>query len=389
MSAITRPPIPPDLQDAWDRSVRLATFLGDIQTFVRRLQQMSPREVGYLELWLLLVCVRLEEATTLPAGTEMIPAGVLAANRCNTVTLGRSERATAAAAILDLVEGVRSLLRSFGLWQVYEVARTHVPADPLTDFDKFLGILTRSVVVQHVLQKVDLFTEDTQEQAYVCMLSDVMSVPSPATVARAVYGNLLPDAQAGEPETLRHVESLAERMGRPVEADDVTKWESELPDPDAEEQEWYTALEKMEAVGEAVWKYHCSPLSQRLLPRLAEWLDGYDQRHALAELERDFQNCGSQTPAPPEGSQVDETNRTDRKGDLLPTFLSAGDLARGFDQPVDRVESFLRRLRDKQKDCYVEVDSPRKREPRYLYRTEVVWPALQEQLPNWQRLTDG
>jgi hypothetical protein len=388
MSAITRPPIPPDLQDAWDRSVRLATFLGDIQTFVRRLQQMSPREIGYLELWLLLVCVRLEEATTLPAGADLIPACVLAANRCNTVTLGRSERATAAAAILDLVEGVRSLLRAFGLWQVYEVARTHVPANPLTDFDTFLGLLTRSVVVQHLLQKVDLFTDDTQEQAFVCMLSDVMSVPSPATVARAVYRNLLPDAQAGEPETLRHLEGLADRMGRPVEAGDVTRWESELPDPDAEEQEWFTALEKMQVVGEAVWKYRCSPLSQRLLPRLAELLEGYDQGHALAELERDFQNCGSQSPTPPRRLPVNSETPTNAKEDLLPALLSAADLARCVGQPVDRVETFLRRFRAKHIDCFIEVDSPKKNEAQYLYRTEDVLPALEEQLPRWRQLTD-
>jgi hypothetical protein len=388
MSPVTRPPIPPDLQDAWDRSVRLAAFLGDIQTFVRRLQQMSPKEIGSLELWLLLICVWLEEATTLPVGAEVIPACVLAAKRCNTVTLGRSERATAAAAILDLVEGVRSLLRSFGLWQVYEVARTHVPANPLTDFNTFLGLLTRSVVVQHVRRKVDLIPEDSQEKAFVCMLDAVMSVPSPGTVARAVYRSLLPEAQAGEPETLRHLESLAERLGRPVRASDVTKRESDLPDPSSEEQEWYTALEKMEVVGEAIWEFHANPLSPRLLPRLAELLEGYDQQHAVAELERDFQHCGSQTPAPPERSQVRDETRTDSKGDLLPTFLSAADLARGFDQPVDRVETFLRRLRDKQKDCFVEVDSPKKNEPRYLYRTEEVVPALQEKLPKWQPLTD-
>jgi hypothetical protein len=389
MSPVTRPPIPPDLQDGWDRSVRLATFLGDIQTYVRRLQQMSPREVGYLELWLLLVCVRLEEATTLPAGAELIPDCVLAAKRCNTVTLGRSERATAAAAILDLIEGVRSLLRSFGLWQVYEVAGSHVPANPLTDFDTFLGLLTRSVVVQHVRQKVDLFTEETQEQAFHCMLSDVMSVPSPGTVARAAYRNLLPDAQAGDPETLRHLESLAVRLGRPVETGDVTGWESELPDPDSEEQEWYTALDTMQVVGEAVWNYRCSPLSRRLLPRLAEWLEGYDLQHALAELERDFQNCVAQTPTPPGRSQAEGEIRTDAKVDLLSALLlSAADLARKLGQPVGRVECFLRRFRDKQPDCFVEVENTRKNDAHYLYRAGVVLPALQKQLPKWRRLTD-
>src|SRR5262249_49115719 len=155
-----------------------------------------------------------------------------------------------------------------------------------------------------------------------------------------------------------------------VEPDDVARWESSLPDRDAEEQDWSTAMETLEVVGEAVWKYHCNPLSQRLLPRLAELLEGYDQRHALAELERDFQLCGCQPPTPPESAQGHGETPVDANGDLLPAFLSAADLANHLGQPVDRVEPFLRRFRPKNKDCFTVTDSPKKNEPRYLYRTE-------------------
>jgi hypothetical protein len=72
-----------------------------------------------------------------------------------------------------------------------------------------------------------------------------------------------------------------------------------------------------------------------------------------------------------------------------PKLLCASDLARLLKQPIGRVETFLRRFRDTQPDCFEHVETPRKNEPRYLYRTPVVWPALQQQLSLWQRLTDG
>jgi hypothetical protein len=75
-------------------------------------------------------------------------------------------------------------------------------------------------------------------------------------------------------------------------------------------------------------------------------------------------------------------------GETLPTplvqFLSAPDLARLLDQPVPRVETFLRRFREDHRDCFVETGNPRKNEARYLYRTAEVWPALREQLTKWQ-----
>jgi hypothetical protein len=75
----------------------------------------------------------------------------------------------------------------------------------------------------------------------------------------------------------------------------------------------------------------------------------------------------------------------------LPPLLSAGDLARVLQQPVARVESFLRRHRVTYPDCCTEVEEGgrRKNEPRYLYRTADVWPVLQQQLSKWRRLTDG
>jgi hypothetical protein len=75
----------------------------------------------------------------------------------------------------------------------------------------------------------------------------------------------------------------------------------------------------------------------------------------------------------------------------LPSLLSAADLARALQQPVPRVESFLRRYRADYPDCCTEVEGggTRKNEPRYLYRFADVWPLLQQQLPKWRKLADG
>jgi hypothetical protein len=69
---------------------------------------------------------------------------------------------------------------------------------------------------------------------------------------------------------------------------------------------------------------------------------------------------------------------------MLPEFAAAPDLARLLQQPLKRVDACLRRLRKQLPDCYVEVEEKkdrRRNEPRYMYRTADVWPALQEQLP--------
>ena len=74
---------------------------------------------------------------------------------------------------------------------------------------------------------------------------------------------------------------------------------------------------------------------------------------------------------------------------IFPVLLSAADFARHLDQPASRVETFLGRYRRTHPDCAIEVPNPKRTEPRYLYRTADVWPALQERLSEWQRLTDG
>jgi hypothetical protein len=76
--------------------------------------------------------------------------------------------------------------------------------------------------------------------------------------------------------------------------------------------------------------------------------------------------------------------------ELLETPLSAGQLAALLDppQPVDRVETFLRRHRKDHEDCFIPLDPDyRKRtEARYLYRPAVVWPILQEKMKAWRQL---
>jgi hypothetical protein len=72
----------------------------------------------------------------------------------------------------------------------------------------------------------------------------------------------------------------------------------------------------------------------------------------------------------------------------LSVLLSAPDLARILGQPPQRVETFLRRLREDSRECFMETNNPRPREPKYLYRTAVVWPALQNQIRKWEKLAD-
>src|SRR5262245_20108862 len=60
-----------------------------------------------------------------------------------------------------------------------------------------------------------------------------------------------------------------------------------------------------------------------------------------------------------------------------PADLSAADLARQMRQPKPRVEKALERYRKKYPDCYIENESPRKTDPRYLYRVGDVVPYLQ------------
>lgn len=61
-----------------------------------------------------------------------------------------------------------------------------------------------------------------------------------------------------------------------------------------------------------------------------------------------------------------------------PEYSSATDLATRLQAGKSAVESWLRRYRGKYPDCFITNDSPRKNEPKYLYRTADVWHDLQE-----------
>lgn len=84
-------------------------------------------------------------------------------------------------------------------------------------------------------------------------------------------------------------------------------------------------------------------------------------------------------PAAPAAESTNETPAADdvEHSAVLPELLSAPALAKHLGQTPGRVESFLRRYRDKYPDCYREADGKRRNEPRYLYRTRDVLPALQ------------
>lgn len=80
-----------------------------------------------------------------------------------------------------------------------------------------------------------------------------------------------------------------------------------------------------------------------------------------------------------------------REATNIPPFQSASDLARRLGQPIDTVETFLRRHRERFPDCFREAEGRRRNEPRYLYRVADVWPALRDHFDTARRheMTDG
>jgi hypothetical protein len=62
----------------------------------------------------------------------------------------------------------------------------------------------------------------------------------------------------------------------------------------------------------------------------------------------------------------------------LPEFMSVADLATHLGMSADTVDAFLRRYRHNYPDCYTETEAGarRKKEPRYLYRTQEVMAPL-------------
>jgi hypothetical protein len=75
-------------------------------------------------------------------------------------------------------------------------------------------------------------------------------------------------------------------------------------------------------------------------------------------------------PAPPNAAPGND------RGVRLPTFMSAPDLAAHLGHPTPAVDSFLRRFRATNADCFEEVPTARRNEPRIVYRVMDVMPAL-------------
>jgi hypothetical protein len=69
----------------------------------------------------------------------------------------------------------------------------------------------------------------------------------------------------------------------------------------------------------------------------------------------------------------------------LEPFLCARDLATKIGENAGWVEPFLRRYHEAHPECRIEVPNPKPREPRWLYRTTEVWPALLEHLAGRRR----
>ncbi|MBI3463305.1 MAG: hypothetical protein HY000_09635 [Planctomycetes bacterium] len=102
--------------------------------------------------------------------------------------------------------------------------------------------------------------------------------------------------------------------------------------------------------------------------------DGPAERIALSEEPAD------QTP-----SDLGRKDEPQLNLDSLPALISAPDWAKILKQPVSRVESFLRRFRKKNPQCFVPAEQPKPNQPRCLYWTVAVWPSLETVLKEkWQ-----
>lgn len=73
---------------------------------------------------------------------------------------------------------------------------------------------------------------------------------------------------------------------------------------------------------------------------------------------------------------------------LMPiaTFMAAADLAAALGVPdsANAVDLALRRFHEKNPGCRDEIQTPRRGEPRYVYRVKEVWPHLLSKLPDWR-----
>jgi hypothetical protein len=67
-------------------------------------------------------------------------------------------------------------------------------------------------------------------------------------------------------------------------------------------------------------------------------------------------------------------------------LLASTDLATALGVPerANAVDVALRRFAEKNPACRDEVTTPRRGEPRYLYRVDQVWPFLLDRLPGWR-----
>jgi hypothetical protein len=66
----------------------------------------------------------------------------------------------------------------------------------------------------------------------------------------------------------------------------------------------------------------------------------------------------------------------DASPEIHPFFMTAPDLAKRIGSPPKEVDTFLRRFAKANGDARTRVNLPRKGEPRFIYRTDIVWPAL-------------
>lgn len=276
-----------------------------------------------------------------------------------------------------------------------EIARTPVaPDDPLARSDQALpaDFFTRTLAG---MSETDLLDYAALGQTAVALLSDSIarlradSALSDAGIPLQRLNDLRRFLRYVTPAPLKFADaagsgdSLMSDTGDQPDLVDPQLLLLVVSDPGFKGQHLFPVRKKTAEGGMVLWdRYQI----KALIDLLALW--GRALRRKVRQAQRqNLPPAGSakQPAAPgPDAGDAATAPRPDGPEDL-PALLSAADLSDRLQQPRSRVESFLRRFRKSHRDCYTEADSPRRNEPRYLYRVADVWPALTAK----RRTSDG
>lgn len=345
-------------RDAWRQTCNLVENLTHMRRWVDFARNEDDTTVRLQQL--LAAACFLDQASPDRASSGPIPERVLCAARTATVRLaGGGGAANAGRALLRLVNELNKSLRDFGLDEVYATVRACIPPGPPalppwcavppgwppselgkldTESIKMLRLPWGIGIVGQIgdaLAALELEKPDAASIEALCARRHEQSAPFLERLRTSVRVSMADK----KTYALDFLERLSCNVGRPMTPAEVSECFDSLGKkmlmPSARIQP-----EALLAFGCACRKYLDNPLSERLPARLAELLDGFDARQALAELERDFLDAAL-------ASLSDEKNSVDM---FLWARAAAAALTLGF--RGKRHDDLLHRLRDKADACF-------------------------------------